>query len=118
MSEYFSREECNCGPFFFPKKLRCWFSKYFNCECYCHDIAYREQRQKRIEIDKAFLEATLKARPDKPKTVYTYYYFVRLTSWFSWYIIKLDNHWGVSKWGKKVKKDGYIYEQPPCYEHE
>jgi hypothetical protein len=113
--EFFSTEECNCGPFFFPNFVRCWLSQHFNCECYCHDIAYREQRKTRLEIDKEFLEATLISNPDKELKVKSYYWFIRLTSWISWYIIKVDNHFGISKWGKKVKKDGYIYEEIKCY---
>ena len=89
-------DKCYCGPWYFPAKLKCVISEWFNRPCRRHDHDYR-MNNGRFASDWRFYIGMFKLsgyNPIKHLVALVFYIFVFLLGWISYY-------WGGDKGPEK-----------------
>ena len=87
------KHDCHCGPGWFPNWIKRFLSKEFNGACAYHDDEYSKQEICKVEIDDKFLDAMIQMSGNRRKLfrAFSFYFFVRMFGWISWYKNKIRN---------------------------
>lgn len=87
------KDDCKCGPFWFPKWAKRIVSKKFNEACFQHDVDYRNQFDSREASDNRFLNKMLLLSQTKTDviTAYVFFILVRCFGLLSWHKSKIEN---------------------------
>ena len=80
-------DKCYCGPFYFPKKWKCYLSEWFNKSCRRHDHDYR-MNNGRLASDWRFFMGMIKQSKGSPLkwlVAFVFYISVFIFGWYSYY---------------------------------